>query len=101
MKRQDSVPEEKLSRFDHSTLERCNLSAHARVALPLDFGHLACNDINIERTIAPDPASSLLDRNGVVTGSQGNPKPALVICDEGGHRPFVILNDEIGISQRP
>ncbi len=76
-------------------------SPYSRIAFPLNPGHLARENINIERAIVPDAAFLSLLGYGVMSGRQGNPKSPLVIrgerCD---FRSLFVLHDESGIRER-
>src|SRR2546430_14613148 len=65
-------------------------SAYTSIAVPLNPCHLACNNIDLEGTKLPDSTFPALPGNGVVTGSQRNPKLAPIVSREGCNRaPFV------------
>src|SRR6266496_255631 len=78
-----------------------NKSSDPCVAFPLYPGHLARENINIERAIVPDAAFLSLLGHGVMSGRQGNPKSPLIIrgerCD---FRSLFVLHDESGIRER-
>jgi hypothetical protein len=79
----------------------CYASPNSRIAFPLDPGHSARENINIERAIVPDSVFLALLGYGVMSGRQGNPKSPLIIrgkrCD---FRSLFVLHDESGIRER-
>src|SRR6266567_3087484 len=78
-----------------------NKSPYPRVAFPLDPGHLARENINIERAIVPDAAFLSLLGDGVMSGRHGNPKSPLIIRSERrDFRSLFVLHDESGVRER-
>src|SRR6266446_7112105 len=75
-------------------------SSHASVAVPLNLFDLARSHIHLEGAIAPDSTFPVLPRNRVVTCSQRNPKPALIISREGCNRVISLVYDESSIRKR-
>ena len=70
------------------------------VAFPLDPGHLARENINIERAVMPDATFLALLGYGVMSGRQGNPKPSLIISRERCDRALFVFHDESSIRER-
>src|SRR6266702_6662728 len=78
-----------------------NKSSDPRVAFPLDPGHLARENNNVERAVMPDAAFLSLLGYGVMSGRQGNPKSSLIICGERcDFRSLFVPHDESGIRER-
>ena len=75
-------------------------SSHASVAVPLNLFDLAGSHIHLEGAIAPDLTFPVLPRNRVVTCSQRNPKPTLIISREERNRVISLLYDESSIRKR-
>jgi hypothetical protein len=73
---------------------------NARVAFPLDVGHLAWRNISFERTEAADGGFPSLQGNFVVARRQRHPKSALVIRDERGHLAIILFHRKSGVGQR-
>ncbi len=77
-----------------------NKSSDRRVAFPLDPGHLARENINIERAVMPDATFLSLLGYGVMSGRKGNPKPSLIISRERCDRALFVFYDESSIRER-
>jgi hypothetical protein len=68
--------------------------SNARVALPLNLCHLASHDIDLERSVAPNGACPLLERNFVMAGSQRHPKASLVVCRKRCDLALLVFHHE-------
>src|SRR6266496_4316470 len=77
-----------------------NKSSDPRVAFPRDPGHLARENINIERAVMPDTAFLSLLGYRVMSGRQGNPKPSLIISRERCDRALFVFHGESSIRER-
>ena len=67
--------------------------------MPIHFRHFARRDIDLPRAITSDAGPLLLARNLVMTGRQGNVKPALIIRTKGSDDTVVLRHDEINLGQ--
>jgi hypothetical protein len=69
--------------------------------LPRYFGHLFCEDINIERPEVPGATFFAFLGDGVMPGRQENAKSPLIICGEGcDFRSLFVLYNKSGIRER-
>jgi hypothetical protein len=79
----------------NKTVQNCETSAglsNAGVALPLDLRHLARHDVDLERSVAPNAACPLLERNFVMSGRQRHPKVSVLVRGKRRHVALLVFH---------
>jgi hypothetical protein len=70
-------------------------SAHAGVAMPLDFCHLVGRDLGLEWTVVADAVSAVFHYDLVLSGRQREAELPLIVGLKGRDRPLSLPNDEL------